>query len=99
MIRPALILSAALIAFPAATAANETQPEENRERAALVEWTMANCTMDGVPAFVVAMASMISNGSTPEQMEAARGAIRAKISEHYADAPTACAAIKASWAQ
>ena len=98
MFRPILAVVAALMASVPATAATDPGTD-NRQRAALVEWTVANCDADSLPAMYVAMGAMIANGSTPEQMAEARDWIRAKISETYADTPAACAAIVASFKQ
>ncbi len=98
MLRTIVAIPLALALCAPAMAATDPGAE-NRQRAALVEWTLANCDADSVPAVAVALSAMIANGSTPEQMAETRAWLRDRISENYSDTPAACADILATFAQ
>lgn len=69
------VLTAIMAAFCASYAVAQEPLDAGlaaRLSAASVEWTMANCGVQGVPDRAVAVAQMIINGSTPEQMSEAR---------------------------
>lgn len=76
MFRPVLALVAALWATAPAHAASDPDTENRQRVAAAVEWMVAHCPPEGIPAITVAMGAMIANGSNPADMDAARRWLR-----------------------
>ena len=89
----ALILGAALTA--AAVPAQAQSPDDNMAVAAMIEWTIARCGMDGVSPFQVMMAQTIANGSDPAAMTRVREQVAVRVIDHYVDQETACREMKA----
>lgn len=83
LISPLLWVAPALASDPSDTT-------NTRTRAALVEWTVANCGTAGVPAGLFSMSSMIINGSPLDEISPIREALKEGIAEKYADKEAAC---------
>lgn len=65
-----------LMLVAGASAQDTTTPEQRRAGAAMIEWAVANCDMSKIPAMHVAVASMVIQGSTPDQMNIFRNIVR-----------------------
>lgn len=76
----------ALVAQPAAAA-----PPQNLASAIMVEWTLANCRADRVPAILVAMSGMVIDATPKEEAERMRVAMREGVKENYPNVEAACA--------
>lgn len=70
---------------------------EDRVNAAFIEWYVANCGMDGLPAMVPMIAAMVINGSQASDLEEPRRQVRESISRQFADTNAACADLKAHY--
>ncbi len=68
--------------------------EEDRLSAIFIEWYIANCGMEGMPAMYSMMAAMFINGAQASDLEAPRQKVKDAIAERYPDKPAACADLK-----
>lgn len=84
-----LRLTAALALFLPIAAAH-AEPA-NLAPAVMVEWTVANCPPDGIPAALVAMSGMAINASPRDEADAIRVRMREGVAKHYPDTGAACA--------
>lgn len=86
-------LTRIIVMFLAATAslANAQATDENRIGAATFEWVLANCKVGNGPnvGMSVIFAQMVINGSTAEEMAAARVSARERV-EKYPSKDMAC---------
>lgn len=88
-------LIAGAIAVQAATAAQAAEVTDTQVTAALVEWTLAHCGMDKVPAATAMFVPMVVNGSEPGEMDEARQRVRERIAGQFATREAACASLSA----
>lgn len=89
MRKPTAVL-ALFLAVPAAHA--ETA---NLAPAIMVEWTVANCSPEGIPAMLVAASGMVIQAAPKEEAERIRGFMRQGTEANYPDKAAACADMKA----
>ncbi|MBB3947200.1 hypothetical protein GGQ73_003166 [Rhizobium skierniewicense] len=68
-------------------------PQENRLSAALVEWSVANCDTKKISGLVFSLTSMTVNGSSVNDMNVAREAVRKGVADNYTSTEAACADI------
>lgn len=87
----ALSLVTSVCAGPSHAEAQTT--EQNRYLAAMVEWAVANCEAKQMSALVFSMASMVTSGSTSEEMDKARAVVRQGTADNYPSKEAACADI------
>lgn len=86
------ILAAGVIALGSAAAAQ--QPGDDQAVAAMIEWTVANCGMDGMSPMHLMMAQMITNGTDPAEMDRVREMVRDRIGEQFETTEAACVDLK-----
>ena len=92
--RAALPATIALAASITAATAEGKGPNDDQAVAAMIEWAVANCGMDGISPMHAMMAQMISNGADPAEMGRVRDMVRDRIAETFATTEAACANIK-----
>lgn len=90
------ILIAAAVQF-AAVAPAEAEPSQQHIFAVMVEWYVANCGLDDIPALAISTASMIINATDKSTLDPLRVQARAKVASRYLDTPAACAEMKKIW--
>jgi hypothetical protein len=90
--RVKVILGAVAVAL--ATGATAQEPGNDQAVAAMIEWTVANCGMDGMSPMHVMMAQMIANGTDPAEMDRVRDVVREKIVGHFETTEAACVDLK-----
>ena len=89
-----LPLALALSLLAAAPAA--AQHEDKLPTALMVEWTLANCKADDLPAMLVAFSSIIIEAAPEADVERLRGLIREGVKENYPSPAEACADFRES---
>jgi hypothetical protein len=77
-----------------ASGADAQQPDEDQAVAAMIEWTVANCGMDGISPMHVMMAQMIANGTDSAEMAQVRETVRERIGEQFETTEEACVDLK-----
>jgi hypothetical protein len=96
MMNPPLSLAAAaaigMLSAPAG--AQGANPGDDQAVAAMIEWTVANCGMDGMSPMHVMMAQMIANGTDPAEMDRVREMVRDRIGGQFETTEAACADLK-----
>lgn len=81
-------------AFVLASGADAQQPDEDQAVSAMIEWTVANCGMDGISPMHLMMAQMIADGTDPAEMAQVREKVRARIGEQFETIEEACVDLK-----
>ncbi|KNY35669.1 hypothetical protein [Agrobacterium sp. SUL3] len=84
-----LVAFSTIVCLAMPTTSYAQASEKNRQDAALFEWVVANCKTEGVPGSAFVMVAMVINGSTTDEMTAARGAARTKAGA-YPSKDAAC---------
>lgn len=87
----AILAAAAIVATGGAQA---QQPGDDQAVAAMIEWTVANCGMDGMSPMHLMMAQMITNGTDPAEMDRVREMVRDRIGEQFETTEAACVDLK-----
>jgi hypothetical protein len=87
----AILAAAAIVG---AGVAEAQQPGDDQAVAAMIEWTVANCGMDGMSPMHVMMAQMIANGTDPAEMDRVREMVRDRIGGQFETTEAACADLK-----
>lgn len=78
----------------AAGAALAQEPSDDQAVAAMIEWTVANCGMDGMSPMHLGMAQVIANGTDPAEMDRVRELVRDRIGAQFETTEAACADLK-----
>ena len=86
------MLAAGAIVLASGAAAQ--QPGDDQAVAAMIEWTVANCGMDGMSPMHLMMAQMITNGTDPAEMDRGREMVRDRIGEQFETTEAACVDLK-----
>jgi len=86
------MLAAGAIVLASGAAAQ--QPGDDQAVAAMIEWTVANCGMDGMSPMHLMMAQMITNGTDPAEMDRVREMVRDRIGEQFETTEAACVDLK-----
>jgi hypothetical protein len=88
-----MMMAAALIAAGGSGAAQE--PGDDQAVAALIEWTAANCGIEGMSPLQAMMADTIANGTDPAEMDRVRDIVRDRIAAQFETTEAACVDLKA----
>ena len=86
------MLAAGAIVLASGAAAQ--QPGDDQAVAAMIEWTVANCGMDGMSPMHLMIAQMITNGTDPAEMDRVREMVRDRIGAQFETTEAACVDLK-----
>lgn len=93
LFRPAIAAAILQAALSAPVLAQN--PQDDMAVAAMIEWTVGRCGVEGVSPFQVMMAQAVANGADPEQMERTRRHVADRINDQFPDQEAACREMKA----